>query len=49
MKGNGQSFEIIFLSSDRDEASFNDYYKEMPWYALKFGEPEKVSDTKRTD
>jgi nucleoredoxin len=28
--------EIIFVSSDRDEASFNDYFKEMPWLALPY-------------
>jgi nucleoredoxin len=28
--------EIIFVSSDRDEAVFNDYYGEMPWLALPF-------------
>jgi len=28
--------EIIFVSSDRDEASFNDYFKDMPWLALPF-------------
>ncbi|WAQ95336.1 NXN-like protein [Mya arenaria] len=27
---------IVFISSDRDEASFKEYYKEMPWSALKF-------------
>merc|ERR1712187_533177 len=32
--------EIIFVSSDRDEASFNDYVKEMPWMALPFDKQE---------
>merc|ERR1712054_744437 len=32
--------EIIFISSDRDEASFNDYSKEMPWLALPFSKRE---------
>lgn len=31
-----ESFEIIFVSSDRDEASFGAYFKEMPWKALSF-------------
>ncbi|CAH1786556.1 unnamed protein product [Owenia fusiformis] len=30
--------EIIFLSSDRDEKSFKDYFGEMPWLALSFGD-----------
>ena len=32
----GKPFEIIFVSSDRDEAQFDGYYDEMPWLALPF-------------
>jgi hypothetical protein len=28
--------EIVFVSSDRDEASFRDYYQSMPWRAIPF-------------
>lgn len=28
------------MSSDRDEASFNEYYGEMPWLALPFADRE---------
>merc|ERR1712150_34612 len=28
--------EVVFVSSDRDQASFNEYYKDMPWTALPF-------------
>ncbi|CAC5421672.1 NXN [Mytilus coruscus] len=35
-KAGANNFEIVFISSDRDEASFNDYYKEMPWLAMDF-------------
>merc|ERR1712188_351214 len=28
--------EVVFVSSDKDEAQFNDYFKEMPWLALDF-------------
>jgi len=35
-KENGSKFELIFVSSDRDEKSFEDYYKPMPWLALPF-------------
>ncbi|WAQ95335.1 NXN-like protein [Mya arenaria] len=31
-----EKFMIVFISSDRDEASFKEYYNEMPWSALKF-------------
>jgi len=36
MKAAGKKFEIIFVSSDRDQKSFDEYYNEMPWLALKF-------------
>ena len=35
-----KSFEIVFVSSDRDEAAFASYYKEMPCLALPFAERE---------
>jgi nucleoredoxin len=28
--------EIVFVSSDKDQASFDSYFKEMPWLALPF-------------
>lgn len=30
--------KIIFVSSDRDQSSFDEYYGEMPWMALPFSE-----------
>ena len=30
----GKSLEIVFVSSDRDEKAFDDYFAEMPWFAL---------------
>ena len=38
---NGPNFDIIFVSSDRSEEDFDDYFKEMPWLALPFSEREK--------
>jgi len=32
----GKKFEIIFVSSDRDQSSFDEYFKEMPWKALAY-------------
>ena len=29
-------FEIIFISSDKSQESFNEYFQEMPWKALPF-------------
>ena len=34
----GESMDIVFVSSDRDETSFNEYFATMPWYALPFSE-----------
>ena len=33
--------EIVFVSSDRDEKSFNEYFAEMPWLALPFENRDK--------
>ncbi|ONI32307.1 hypothetical protein PRUPE_1G360200 [Prunus persica] len=35
----GEDFEIVFVSSDRDQASFDSYFDTMPWLALPFGDP----------
>merc|ERR1711870_145365 len=40
--------EIIFVSSDKDEKSFNDYFNDMPWLALPYAkraEKELLSDS----
>ena len=34
----GKSLEIVFVSSDRDEKAFDDYFAEMPWLALPYAE-----------
>lgn len=36
-KGN---FEIVFISADRDDESFNQYFSKMPWLAIPFSESE---------
>ena len=35
-KEKGKSFEVVFVSSDRNEEEFKEYFKEMPWCALSF-------------
>ncbi|KAG5033776.1 hypothetical protein AAZX31_04G020300 [Glycine max] len=35
-----EDFEVVLISSDRDQASFDSYYSTMPWLALPFGDPE---------
>jgi nucleoredoxin len=39
MNDNGKNVEVIYVSADKDEAAFNDYYGEMPWLAIPFGDP----------
>src|ERR1700722_20155010 len=39
-----KNFEIIFISSDRDQKSFDEYYKDMPWLALSYGERKKKDE-----
>lgn len=34
-------FEIIFISSDKDDDAFWEYYCEMPWLAMKFNDDRK--------
>ena len=36
--GKGEDFEIVFVSSDKNESSFQDYFGEMPWLALPFAD-----------
>jgi nucleoredoxin len=36
LKKAGKNIEIIFASSDRDNASFVEYFAEMPWLALPY-------------
>uniref|UniRef100_A0A7S4P5Z5 Thioredoxin domain-containing protein n=1 Tax=Paramoeba aestuarina TaxID=180227 RepID=A0A7S4P5Z5_9EUKA len=38
MRKDGKKFEIVFVSSDKDQKSFDDYYDDMPWCALPFSE-----------
>ena len=36
-----KNLEIIFLSSDRDEKSFDEYYLNMPWFYLDYQQRQK--------
>ena len=47
MKDAGKQFEVIFLSSDRDNESFQGYLSEMPWYALPFDNKLKMKKLSR--
>ncbi|KZV33174.1 putative nucleoredoxin 2 [Dorcoceras hygrometricum] len=37
--GDNDSFEIVFVSSDKDESSFDSHFHTMPWLALPFSDP----------
>ncbi|CAF0989101.1 unnamed protein product [Adineta steineri] len=39
-----KNFEIIFISSDRDERAFNEYCKDMPWLKLSYSERKKKEE-----
>jgi nucleoredoxin len=36
LKDAGKNIEMVFVSSDRDEEAFNEYFGEMPWLALPY-------------
>mmetsp|Transcript_29510 Transcript_29510/g.47997 ORF Transcript_29510/g.47997 Transcript_29510/m.47997 type:complete len:416 (-) Transcript_29510:186-1433(-) len=40
-KAKGKNFEVVFVSSDRDQGSFDGYYGEMPWLALPFSDRDR--------
>jgi nucleoredoxin len=37
IKEKHSDFEIVFISSERDQSSFDEFFSEMPWLALPFG------------
>ncbi|KAF7847792.1 hypothetical protein BT93_L2570 [Corymbia citriodora subsp. variegata] len=43
IKAKDSAFEVIFLSSDKDQTTFDNYFAEMPWLALPFGDERKKS------
>lgn len=40
-------FEVIQISSDQDEVSFNEYFGGMPWVAIPFGD-QRITDLKKS-
>lgn len=38
LKADGKKFEIIFVSSDKDQSAFDEYYGEQPWLAVPFAD-----------
>jgi hypothetical protein len=38
IKADGKNFEVIFVTSDRSEDSFEGYYETMTWLAIPYGD-----------
>ncbi|KAF8698719.1 hypothetical protein HU200_034971 [Digitaria exilis] len=38
IKEKNSDFEIVFISSDREQSSFDEFFSGMPWLALPFGD-----------
>ena len=43
----GKDFEVVFVSSDRDERAFDEYRGEMPWLALPFAARDEKTNLSR--
>ena len=41
LKGLGKPFEIVFVSADNDESSFQQYFSEMGWLAVPYDDPRR--------
>ncbi|KAI4302241.1 hypothetical protein MLD38_038015 [Melastoma candidum] len=41
IKSKDEGFEVVFISSDRDQASFDKFFSSMPWLALPYGDERK--------
>ncbi|KAG8654534.1 hypothetical protein MANES_05G143400v8 [Manihot esculenta] len=44
-----EDFEVVFVSSDRDQQGFDSYFNIMPWLSLPFGDPTIKILTKHFD
>ncbi|XP_029467251.1 nucleoredoxin [Rhinatrema bivittatum] len=47
VKDSGQRFEIVFVSADRSEDSFKQYFSEMPWLAVPYSDEARRSRLNR--
>ncbi|KAI9168654.1 hypothetical protein LWI28_000049 [Acer negundo] len=43
IKAKDQAFEVVFISSDKNQSSFDEFFSGMPWLALPFGDARKAS------
>lgn len=47
IKERNEPFEVVFISSDRDQTSFDEFFRGMPWLAIPFGDARKASLTRK--
>ncbi|XP_039177173.1 nucleoredoxin [Crotalus tigris] len=47
IKETGQKFEIVFVSADRSEESFKQYFSEMPWLSIPYADEGRRSRLNR--
>lgn len=43
IKAKDEALEVIFISSDQDQTAFDEFFSNMPWLALPFGDKRKAS------
>jgi len=43
LKAEGKDFEVVFVSSDRDQHGFDEYFGEMPWIAVPFTDKKRIA------
>ncbi|XP_073280152.1 probable nucleoredoxin 1 [Primulina huaijiensis] len=43
IKEQGNALEVVFISSDRDQAAFDEFFSSMPWLAIPFDDKRKES------
>lgn len=47
LRDSGKKFEVVFVSADRDEASWRSYFDEMPWLAVPYEDRGKLQTLSR--
>jgi nucleoredoxin len=43
LKADGKDFEVVFVTSDRTQEQFNEYFAEMPWAAIPFDNKSEIA------
>ncbi len=41
LKEQGKAFEVLFVSADKDQDGFNDFFESMPWLAVPFADEDR--------